>query len=372
MKVPVNVPTLGEREMEYVADCIRTGWISAYGKYVSGFEEGFSQYIGVGHGAATSSGTTALHLAAEALGIGQGDEVIIPAFTIISNALSVIYSGARPVLVDAEPGTWNMDVDLIQERITKKTKAIMPVHIYGHPVDMDPVMEIAEDHGLFVIEDAAEAHGAQYKGRKVGGIGHVGVFSFFANKIITTGEGGMLVTDDQDIYLRAKTLGDMAHSKEKRFLHYELGYNYRMTNLQAAVGLAQLERIGEIIETKIKNAAMYTELLKDVEGLGFPKEMPWAKNVYWMYSLTVEDEFGMTRDDLMKRLEDEGVGTRTFFVPMHRQPALMDRGLFEGESYPVADNISNRGLYLPSGQALTQKQIYYVCSTLKEISGEGS
>jgi len=370
MQIPVNEPYIGGKELEYVTDCIKTGWISAYGKYVSEFEERFSDYIGVKYGVTTCNGTIALHLAVESLEIGKGDEVIIPTFTIISTALSLLYSGAKPVLVDSEPETWNMDVDQISEKITKKTKAIMPVHIYGHPVDMGPLMEIAEDHNLYIIEDAAEVHGALYKGKKVGGLGDVGCFSFFANKIITTGEGGMIVTDDKKIYERAITLKDLAHSKEKRFLHHLLGYNYRMTNLQAAVGLAQLENIEKLVEIKRKNATLYTKLLGDIVGLELPKEKPWAKNVYWMYALTVNDEFGIDRDELQRRLLEMGVDTRTFFIPMHMQPVLLERGLFKGDYYPVAEDIAERGFYLPSGLALTEEQIYYVSDAIKEISEE--
>ena len=364
--IPVCEPFLNGKELEYVADCLKSNWISSQGKYIQKFEQGFARYCGCRYGISTTSGTTALHLALVSLGIGAGDEVIIPAFTMIATAFAVAYTGAKLVLVDAEPETWNMDTSQIEARITPRTKAIMPVHIYGHPCDMGPIMEIAREHHLWVIEDAAEAHGAEYKGKKAGGIGDVNCFSFYANKIITTGEGGMVVTNNAEIAERARALKDLAHSREQRFLHTDIAFNYRMTNLQAAIGLAQFERIEELVERRRAHAYLYNSLLKDIEGIRLPPEREWAKNVYWMYGILIEDSFGPSRDDLMERLKDRGIDTRAFFTPVHKQPAFQKENLFQGESYPVAERISQEGLYLPSGSGLSRGQIEYVCQVVKD------
>jgi perosamine synthetase len=365
--IPVCEPLLGGKELEYVTDCLKSNWISSKGKYIEEFEEKFANYCGCKYGISTTSGTAALHLAVASLGIGPGDEVIIPASTMAATAFAVVYTGAKPVLVDAERVTWNIDVTRIEEKITPRTKALMPVHIYGHPCDMDSIMQIANRHNVYVIEDAAEAHAAEYKGRKTGGIGHVGCFSFYANKIITTGEGGMMTTNDKNIAGRARRLKDLAHSPGKRFLHTDIAFNYRMTNIQAAIGLAQLERIDELAEMRRRNAHLYNSRLKDISGITLPVEKGWVKNVYWMYGLLIEDEFGMSRDELMNRLREKGIETRTFFVPMHQQPAFLNIGLFRGESYPVAEELEERGLYLPSGSGLTKDQVEYICKTIREI-----
>jgi perosamine synthetase len=365
--IPVCEPFLSGKELEYVTDCIKSNWISSKGKYIEEFEQKFAHYCGCKYGISTTSGTTAIHLALASLGIGLGDEVIVPTFTMISTVFAVVYTGARPVLVDAEPETWNIDVTRIEEKITPRTKAIMPVHIYGHPCDMEPIMEMVRRHNLYVIEDAAEAHGAEYKGRKAGSIGHVNCFSFYANKIITTGEGGMVVTNNRQIAEKARRLKDLAHSKEKRFLHAGLGFNYRMTNIQAAIGLAQFERIDELVERRRKNAYFYNSLLKDIKGIGLPPEKEWARNVYWMYSIFIEDQFGMSRDELMRKLEEKEIETRTFFIPMHQQPVFTSMNLFAGERYPVAEELSRRGLYLPSGSGLTEAEIRYIAETLHKL-----
>jgi perosamine synthetase len=362
IKIPVAEPRLGEKELEYVVNCVRTGWISSQGGYVNEFEEKFSRYCGVKYGVATSSGTTALHLALAALGIGKGDEVIIPSFTMIASANAVTYTGAKPVLVDSEPRTWNMDVDKIEEKITRKTKAIMPVHVYGHPVDMDPILDIAEDRGLYVIEDAAEAHGAEYKGRKTGSLGDVGCFSFYANKIITTGEGGMLTTNNEEIAAKAEMLRAHAFSKDKHFWHRHIGFNYRMSNLQAAVGVAQIEKIDELVNARIRNAMLYNSLLEGVKGITLPPKADWAKNVYWMYSILIEDEFGMSRDSLMAKMQKDGIETRTFFYPIHVQPVYAK--YYRGEKFPVADELSKKGVNLPSGATLREEEIAYVAQSI--------
>lgn len=367
--IPVCEPFLGEKELEYVTDCLKTNWISSKGKYIEEFERKFAKYCGCKYGISTTSGTTALHLALALFGIGPGHEVIVPTFTMISTAFVVAYTGAKLVLVDAEPETWNIDVTKIEEKITDNTKAILPVHIYGHPCDMDTIMEVAQKYNLWVIEDAAEAHGAEYKGRKAGSIGHVNCFSFYANKIITTGEGGMAVTNDEKIAEKARSLKDLAHSREKRFLHTNIAFNYRMTNIQAAIGLAQFESIDELMERRRTHAYLYNNLLNDIEGIGLPLEKDWAKNVYWMYSILIGDEFGMSRDELMERLKEKGIETRTFFIPVHQQPVFTSMNLFAGERYPVAEELSRRGLYLPSGSGLTREQIEYICNVIKEVRG---
>jgi len=365
--IPVCEPFITGKELEYIGDCLKTNWISSKGKYIEKFEDKFSHYCGCRYGVSTTSGTTALHLAIASLGISKGDEVIVPAFTMIATVFAIIYAGAKPILVDSEPETWNIDVGQIEEKITPQTKAILPVHIYGHPCDMEPILDIARRHGLYVIEDAAEAHGAEYKGKRVGGISDIGCFSFYANKIITTGEGGMIVTNKREIAERARSLKDLAYSKERRFLHTDLGFNYRMTNIQAAIGLAQFHRIDELVERRRKNAHLYNGLLKDIEGIKLPVEKEWAKNVYWMYSILIENEFGISRDELVHRLAEKGIETRTFFIAMHQQPVFANMRLFKRESYPIAEELSRRGLYLPSSSGLSEEEIGYICGAIKEI-----
>ena len=364
--IPVCEPTLTGNEKKYVVDCLDTNWISSMGEYIPKVEEKFSRFCDTKHGVGCCNGTVAMHLALESLGIGKGDEVIIPTFTMIATANAVIYSRARPVLVDSEPKTWNIDANKIEEKITKKTKAIMPVHTYGHPVDMDPIKELAEKHNLYIIEDAAEAHGAEYKGKKVGSLGDMGCFSFYSNKIITTGEGGMVVTNNEKLAEKARLLRNHAFSKP-RFLHKELGFNYRMTNIQAAIGVAQMEYADKLVQARIDNAQLYNKLLKDVEGITLPPKASWAKNVYWMYGLLIEDEFGMGMSEVMKELEKKGVETRAFFIPMHKQPVYMkkdDRFPDVKGDYPVSEELSRKGLYLPSSSSLTKEQIKEVADAI--------
>jgi len=367
-RIPIAEPDLTGNEEKYVVECIRTGWISSKGKFVEDLEEKFASYMGVKHAIAVSSGTAALHLAVAALDIKPGDEVIMPTFTMIACANVVRYMGAKPVLVDSEPFTWNIDPSKIEDKITEKTKAIMVVHIYGHPADMDPIMRIAKNYGLYVIEDAAEAHGAEYKGRKVGGIGDIGCFSFYANKIITTGEGGMVVTNDDDIAERVRRLRDQGYnvSLRKWLVHDFIGYNYRLTNLQAAVGLAQLERIEEFVKKHRENAHYYNHLLKEIRGITLPPEAPWAKNVYWMYTILINEEIlGITRDEMMKRLEDYCIDSRATFLPIHQQPPYKD--MYKHEKYPIAEQLGRRGINLPSGNTTSKEDIEYVVSAIKEI-----
>lgn len=366
--IPVCEPVLDGNEEQYVLDCLRTNWISSAGKYIAAFEERFSGYSGAKYGVACSSGTSAIHLALAALDIGPGAEVIIPCFTLVVSANIVILTGAKPVLVDVDPRTWCIDPEKTKEKITPRTKAIMVVHMYGHPCDMDPIKDLAKRYGLFVIEDAAEAHGAEYKGQQVGAIGDVGCFSLYGNKIITSGEGGLLTTNSVEIADRARLLRNQAF-EEPRFVHRFLGFNYRMTNIQAAIGLAQCEKLEEKVERKRQIARIYTELLKDEPDLTIPYEAPWAKNVYWMYGILIGQGFGVQRDELMRLLRKKGVETRAFFYPMHRQPVYQgDDPRFPDVTgnYPVSDDLGRRGLYLPSGLTLTNEQIHQVVEKLLE------
>jgi perosamine synthetase len=365
--IPVNEPLLNGNEKKYLMECIDTGWISSEGPFVRRFEEMVASYVGLQHGIAVCNGTVALEVAMSAIDLKPGEEVIMPAFTIISCALAVIRRGGVPVLVDVEADTWCMDINQVKDKISKKTKAIMPVHMYGHPVDMDPIMELAEKYGLYVIEDAAEVHGAEYKGRKCGGIGHINCFSFYANKIITTGEGGMVVTNDNSLSERARLHRNLCFKEGRRFYHEELGGNYRITNLQAAVGTAQMERIDEFIEIKRRNGASYNKHLSDFKWIQRPVEKKWAKNVYWMYGIIISETTRFNAESFAKLLSEKGISTRPYFLGMHEQPALCKMGFFSNESYPVTERISKQGLYLPSGLTLSEKDIQKVVAAIKEI-----
>ena len=294
----------------------------------------------------------------------------MPTFTIAATVFAALYVGATPVLVDVDPDTWTMRVDEVAAKIGSRTRAILAVHMYGHPCDIDPLHELAERHHLWLLEDAAEVHGATYKGRKCGSLGHAACFSFYANKIISTGEGGMVLTKDAAFAERCRSLKNLGFNRARRFLHDAVGFNYRMTNIQAAIGLAQLERVDEYVALRRSHAATYTERLQELEGLRLPVERPWARNVFWMYGVVVEDGFGCSRDDLMRGLAERGVETRTFFVPMHEQPLFHQRGLFGDEDYPVASDIGRRGLYLPSSTGLTEDEISYVVDAIADVQRE--
>jgi len=374
--IPVNEPKLGDRELEYVSECVRTGWVSSAGKFIGEFEERWAAYCGRRYGVAVSNGTVALQLAVACLDLEPGDEVIMPTFTIISCALAVVYNGGVPVLVDSDPKTWTMDINQVADKITPRTKAIMPVHIYGHPVDMDPLLDLADKHGLAIIEDAAEAHGAEYLSgrhgsdptwRRCGSFGTLSCFSFYANKLITTGEGGMVLTDDPKLAEKARSLRNLCFLPQRRFYHEELGYNFRMTNLQAALGLAQLERMDAIVARKRWMGQEYTRRLRDIEVLQLPVEEPWARSVYWMYGIILAEETGLDADWLAQQLRERSIDTRPFFLGMHEQPALRQRGFFRNERYPVAERLARQGLYLPSGLALTEEQLEQVCEAVHEV-----
>ncbi len=366
--IPVCEPTLSGNELKYITDAVETNWISSAGSYIRRFEALFAEKVGTRYGIACANGTVALHLALATLGLEPGDEVIIPTFTMIATANAVTYLGARPVLVDSEPQTWNMDVAQVEAKITPRTKAITLVHTYGHPVDMDPLNALADKYGLFVLEDAAEAHGAQYRGRPVGSLGGAASFSFYGNKIITTGEGGMVTTNREDVARLAWNLRDHAFSTERHFWHKFVGYNYRMTNLQAAIGLAQTEQLERFVEMRRANAAYYTQQLRQIPGIVTPPEAEWARNVFWMYGILLEPEFGLTRDELRHSLARRGIETRTFFIPMHCQPIYFDQ--YRGERYPVAEDLCRRGLYLPSASNLTREDLDAVVDAIRECRAE--
>lgn len=364
--IPIAEPLLGEEELRNVVEAVKSGWISSKGKFISEFEGKFARYCGVKYGIAVCNGTVALHLALTALGIGHGDEVIVPTLTFIATANAVKYTGAEPVFVDSHPDYWCIDPEKLEEVITPKTKAIIPVHLYGHPCDMDAIMAIAKHRGLYVIEDAAEAHGTKYKGRKVGSFGDINCFSFYGNKIITTGEGGMCLTDDENLTEKMRIMRNQGMNPNKRYWHNIIGFNYRMTNLQAAVGVAQTMKLDKFIEKKREIARWYSEGLKELEGekiIRLPPEMPWAKSVYWMYSILVEDKVGVNigRDGLMKRLEENGIDTRPLFYPVHMMPPYEN-----SKEFPVAEKLSSKGISLPSGVGLTKEAVKTVVNVVEK------
>jgi perosamine synthetase len=367
--IPVNEPLLNGNEKKYLNECIDTGWISSEGPFIKRFEEGIATRVGRKYAVAVSNGTVAIDAAITALGIGRDDEVIMPAFTIISCITQIIRLGAKPVLVDSDPLTWNMDVSQIESRITFKTKAIMIVHIYGLPVDVDPVLALAKKYNLKILEDAAEMHGQTYKGRPCGSFGDISTFSFYPNKHITTGEGGMIVTDDETLYKKCQSLRNLCFQPQKRFVHEELGWNMRMTNLQAALGVAQLERLDEFVSRKRLLGRLYTELFSDLQKY---VELPlvkteYAENIYWVYGMVLKDQIPFGADEVMKKLADLGIGTSPFFYPMHKQPVLQRMGLFESENYPVAERLGERGFYIPSGLALSEDQIKTVAEKVRSM-----
>jgi len=366
--IEVFDPIIGEEEIEAVVAALRRGEISgSFGETIPRFEEEFAAYCGCKYGVAVSSGSTALHLAVAAAGIGAGDEVLVSSSTNIATALAVIHNQAIPVPVDSESLTWNLDLDLIEDLITEKTKAIIPVHLYGHPVDMDRLMEIARRHNLLVIEDCAESHGATCRGRMTGSFGDMACFSFYANKVITTGEGGMVTTNNAKLAEHLRLLRNLAFTKP-RFRHEEAGFNFRMTGIQAAMGRAQFAKIEHIVSEKRRVAHTYNEFLRDVEGLQLPHEAEWARNVYWMYAVVVQPEFGITRDELMSSLRAADIDTRTFFCPMNQQPCLLSLPDFRAVPCPVADGFWDNGLYLPSTYSLSEDVIKQVAGAVKSAA----
>ncbi len=365
--IPVNTPLLNGNEEKYLLECIRTGWISSEGPFIKEFEDKFSSYVNRKHGIAVANGSAALDVAVQALQLSPGDEVIMPTFTIISPAQSVVKAGLVPVLVDSDPETWNMNVEQIESKITSKTKAIIVVHIYGLPVDMDPVLALCKKNGLLLIEDAAEMHGQTYNGKVCGSFGDISIFSFYPNKHITTGEGGMIVCDSDHLADRCRKLRNLAFEPQgRRFIHFELGWNYRMTNMQAALGLAQLERIDEHIEKKRRTGKMYQEGLTSLKGFQFPKiKTEYSENIFWVYALVGDSQ--ELCESTVAKLAAEKIGTRPFFWCMHEQPVFLEMGLFKNEKYPVAEKLARNGFYLPSGLGLSDEDIRTVISTMKKI-----
>ena len=367
--IPVCEPLLAGRELEYVTKAVSAGWISSSGGYVKEFEEAFAKYLDVPVAVTTTSGTAALHLALVAAGIGAGDEVIIPSFTMIATAFAVCYTGAKPVFVDADAKTWNLDVTQLASKVSPRTKAIMPVHVYGHACDMDALDALAQKHQLLVIEDAAEAIGSRYKDKLCGKLGDMSCFSFFANKLVTTGEGGMVAARDERFAERLRYYKNLCFPLKgpRRYTHEDVGFNYRMPNVLAAIGLAQLERVDFYLENRRKNAAYYNARLAGQRGITTPPNEPYTLNSYWMYGILIEDDFGLTRDEVMAGLHAAGIDTRSFFVSMHRQPALAKYGCDVSGQYPVSDELARKGLYLPSGSGLREEELSRIVETLLSL-----
>lgn len=366
--IPVNEPLLNGNEKKYLCECIDTGWISSEGPFVKEFEQKMSATVDRKYGIAVSNGTAALEVAAQALEIGQGDEVIMPTFTIISCAMAITKLGAVPVFVDSDLHTWNMNVDRIESKITNKTKAILVAHMYGLPVEMDRIIELAKKYNLRIIEDAAEMHGQTYKGQPCGSFGDISTFSFYPNKHITTGEGGMIVTDDEALAERCRMLRNLCFRKDIRYVHDEISDNYRFTNLQAAVGLAQLERLDEFVEKKREMGRYYTEKLQDVPGIQLPiAQTEYADNIYWVYGILLKEDIAVDNRQMQKLLAEEGIGTRTFFWCMHEQPVYQKQGMYIGEKYPNAEYMARKGFYIPSGLALTKEQMQQVVAGVAKV-----
>lgn len=365
-RIPISEPYITKEDVEFVARVLSEAQVSGRAPIVEEFEQKFKEYLRVRYAIACSSGTAALHLAVKALGLSTGEEVIAPAFTMMSPIFAILYVGAKPTLVDVDPNYWVMDVSKLEKKITNKTKAIMVVHTYGNPVDMNPIMDIARSHGLYVIEDAAEALGASYYGVKVGSLGDLACFSFFANKLITCGEGGMVVTNDSELYERLYSLRDLCFGRRHKFLHDDVGYNYRMSALQAALGLSQLGRIEKHYSMARKVAETYRKFLQDLDDVMIHEEPPWGKGSYWMFSVVLKDDrnYPSRRDRVMEKLKEYGVETRPFFVPVHKQPPCMS--MYRGERYSVSEWLSDRGLNLPSSLTLQEEEIQHICEKFKE------
>lgn len=363
-KIPVANPDIGEEEKKLVLEAIHSGWISSHGPYVKRFEEEFTKLFRVKHAIAVSNGTVAIHLALLALGIKNGDEVILSDLTFASPANMILLAGAKPVFVDVTKEYWCIDPNDFKKKITRKTKAVIVVHLYGHPADIDEILEIARDNNIYVIEDAAEAHGAKYKGKNVGSFGDIGTFSFYGNKTITTGEGGMVVTNDDELAERIRIMRD--HGMKPRYWHITLGFNYRMTSLQAAIGLAQLSKINKLLERKRRIAKIYKEILEDIPNITLHPSMDWAEPSYWLYSILIDTKSGrLSRDRLIEELEREGIETRRFFYPLHIMPIFKKYG--NNHKYPISTYLSEHGINLPSGPKISNDDVTYVANKIKEL-----
>lgn len=366
--IPVNIPWFDGNEKKYLLECIDTGWISSEGPFVKKFEEHLAETVSRKYAISVCNGSAALDCALLALDLPPRSEVILPTFTIISCAASIVRANCLPVLVDSDQDSWNMKTDEIEKKITNRTKAIMVVHIYGLPVDMDPILSLAEKYGLTIIEDAAEQHGQYYQNQPIGSFGKISIFSFYPNKHITTGEGGMILTNDEKLAERCRSIRNLCFLPHKRFMHEELGFNYRMSNLQAAVGLAQLEQLDKFVNKKRAIGEYYYENLKHVRSLQLPvPKTSFANNIYWVFGLVISKDFKMNAEEAMKKLADVGIGTRPFFFPMHMQPVFKKLGLFQNESYPVAESLAEQGLYIPSGLGITLNEQEEVVQKVKAI-----
>jgi perosamine synthetase len=368
--IPVNRPLLDGNEKKYLAECIDTGWISSEGPFVKKLEAGFAKLMGCAHGVAVCNGSVAIEVALAALRIGAGHEVILPTFTIISCASAIVRAGALPIVVDCQPDTWNLDPKLLASKITTRTKAIMVVHVYGLPVDMDPVIDLARRYGLYIIEDAAEQHCQTYKGRPVGSLGDIATVSFYPNKQITTGEGGMVLTNDKALADRCRDLRNLCFDKQRRYIHQELGWNFRMSNVQAAIGVAQLERIGQIVAKKRQIGRWYQRRLRGHPRLQVPLERTeYAENIYWVFGVVLDEVLSFDAAEAMAWLKSKGVDSRHFFWPIHEQPVFRKKGWFTNERCPNAERIARRGFYLPSGVGLTEEEADTTARALLEIVG---
>ena len=368
--IPVNSPLLNGNEKKYLIECIDTGWISSEGPFVKKFETQMAKYVGVNYGVSCTNGTAALEMAIKALDIGPNDEVILPSFTIISCCQAIVKAGATPVLVDSDFDSFNVKVDDIESKITKNTKAIMIVHIYGLPVDVDPILELSKKYNLKIIEDAAEVHGQKYKNRMCGSLGDIGIFSFYPNKHITTGEGGMVLMNDENLYKKCRSLRNLCFSEDssKRFIHEEIGWNLRMTNVQAAIGCAQLERINEFVDKKRWIGKLYHDLLSDISTINLPIQYnSFAENIYWVFAITLKDECNLSVKEVMNKLSELKIGSRPFFYPLHLQPVFKNLGFFKNENYPNSTKLYERGFYIPSGLSLSEKDILKVSKALHQI-----
>lgn len=370
--IPVYEPSIGPQERVYVNECLTTGWVSSEGAFVARFEQAIAERVGKAHGVAVSSGTAALEAAFAVLDLQPGDEVILPTFTIISCVSAIIRAGATPVTVDCDPRTWNMTADVVAAAVTDKTKAILVVHIYGLPVDIDPILDLAEERKITVVEDAAQALGIQYRGRECGGLGHISILSFYANKSVTSGEGGMVLTDSPELAARLRSMRQLFLDGPQRFYHEELGWNWKMSNIQAALGLGQVERLDETARQKREVGTQYTEYLAGTRGIEQPVPQPeYAQNGYWVYGIVLEDHVPFDASEGMARLRDLDIGTRPFFWPMHEQPALHKLGLLRNQSHPNAERIARRGLYLPSSPGLHTQDIERVCDAVSSVIARG-
>ena len=366
-KIPVFDIKIGDLEKKYINDCLDTSFIGQ-GPYVKNLEEKFSSFVNCEYGTTTTSGTTALHLACAALGIKKDDQVLVSSSTNMACAFAIDYCGAIPIPIDIEKETWQMDVSKIEEKINEKTKAIMVVHLFGHPVDMDPVIELAKKYKLKIIEDCAESPGVEYKGKKVGSIGDIGAFSFFANKTITCGEGGMVVTNSPEIAEKAKSLKNLSYGKVNKFMHEDIGFNYRLPNISAALGLGQFENIKAVFKDKERIYSRYKKNLKDIQGVNIPEIREWAtKYIMWVFNIYLDKNFPISRDELTKKLKEKNIDTRDAFVPINQQKILVDKyKLFKESDCPNANYIMDNGFYLPSGNTITNEEIDFVCDVIKE------